>query len=69
MNYFVKLPEQNSKRWTKTATECINNHCVCGICPLLDVVYNCQMKRTVLDLVKKYGTPEGYIEPTIREEE
>ena len=57
-----------SNRWTKTATECIKNHCVCGTCPMSDIVHNCQAKRSVLDLVRKFGTPPEYEEPTIREE-
>lgn len=69
MNIYNKVPVNNTLRWTKSATDCINNHCVCGRCRMLDIVYNCHMKETVLALVKKYGTPEDYIEPTIIEEE
>lgn len=65
----ITKPAPISRRWTNAAIECISNRCVCGTCPMMDKVYHCQMKRTVLDLVRKYGTPEGYIEPTIREEE
>jgi len=69
MNYYTKVPKSNLRRWTNSATECINNHCVCGRCQLLNIVYNCKMKRTVLELVREIGTPDNYIEPTIREDE
>ena len=56
-------------KWTKTTTECIKSHCICGKCKMTDIVYNCQAKRSVLELVRKYGTPAEYEEPTILIEE
>lgn len=69
MKLYYSVAENNKQRWTRTAVECLNNHCICGRCQLLDIVYNCHMKETVLELYKKYGRPDDYIEPTIREEE
>ena len=68
MNVYRKYPEPR-KIWTQTAIECLNNHCVCGRCRMLDLVDNCQAKRGVLETYKKFGRPPGYIEPTIREDE
>lgn len=67
MNVYMTYPEPKSK-WTKTALECLSNGCVCAKCRMQDIVHNCQAKRGVLETYKKYGRPEGYIEPTIREE-
>lgn len=61
----VKYANSNMKKWTQSAIECLNNHCICGTCPLSDIVYNCRMKSTVLELYKHCGRPEEYEEPTI----
>lgn len=69
MNITNPINQSNTVRWTRSAIECLQNHCVCGRCPMIDIVYNCRMKSTVLELYRKYGKPEEYIEPTVREEE
>lgn len=68
MKVNVHISENNQRRWSKSAIDCLNNHCVCGTCPLSDKVYNCMMKEHVLALYKKFGRPNDYIEPTIRED-
>ena len=63
MNITNPISISNSNRWTKSAVECLNNHCTCSICPLSGIVYNCKMKSTVLELYKKLGKPDEYEEP------
>lgn len=46
------------RHWTKDATDCYNRHCICAGC-----FYNeffkgkCEMKNTVLEMVRHIGTP------------
>ena len=49
------------KRWTPTALECYKRGCNCGGCFYSDffsaTAQKCQMKATVLELVRTIGTP------------
>lgn len=50
-----------AKRWTPTALECYKRGCNCGGCFYSDffsaTAQKCQMKATVLELVRTIGTP------------
>lgn len=49
------------KRWTPAAIDCYKRFCKCKGCFYEDYFTKskCQMKYTVLELVKKLGVPEG----------
>lgn len=50
-----------ARYWTTDAINCYNRGCICIDCPILKMVKSldkCQMKATVLELVKKYGKPK-----------
>ncbi len=53
------------RRWTKAATSCYQRGCVCSGCFYSDFFkgspQRCQMKSTVLELVRVLGKPD--IEP------
>lgn len=66
---FYTVSDTNLRNWTRSATDCLNNHCNCNKCRLKDIVFNCRMKTNVLELYKKFGRPDNYEEPTIIEEE
>lgn len=57
------VPNDNVRRWTKTAQNCYLIGGRCEICPCYELMKNqpkgCQMKAAVLELVKKHGIPEG----------
>lgn len=46
-------------RWTPSAIECYNRGCICSGCPMKDLIKSqkCQMKTSVLELVRKLGVP------------
>jgi len=54
------------RRWTKTAIDCYQRGCVCENCYYCgffkDSPQRCQMKATVLELVRVLGIPQN-IEP------
>jgi hypothetical protein len=62
---YEHINHSNLIRWTRSAIDCLNNHCICENCHLKDIVHNCRMKRTVLELYRRYGRPEEYEEPLI----
>lgn len=47
--------------WTQGAIDCYQRGCNCQGCDLPHPEGGCNMKSAVLDLVKKYGSPEAYI--------
>jgi len=60
MNGFKR--SANVRRWTKTAEDCFNRGCKCQGCYFNDFFSNnrkCQMKLTVLELVRVLGAPEN----------
>jgi len=50
------------RRWTKTAIECYKRGCVCSGCFYANFfkgsLQRCQMKATILELVRVLGRPE-----------
>lgn len=61
-------PKNITPLWTISAIACLLRHCVCEKCLMEDLESHCRMKYEVIRLVKQYGTPIEYIEPTIIEE-
>lgn len=47
------------RRWTTTAIECYKRGCICSGCPMKDLIKSqkCQMKSSVIELVRLYGIP------------
>lgn len=46
------------RRWTQTAIDCYLIGCDCSKCKLKKILtIDCQMKQTVIELVKKFGAP------------
>lgn len=46
------------KGWTQTSIDCYLIGCNCSICKLKQIMSaKCQMKQTVIELVKKFGPP------------
>lgn len=61
--YNVSCSETLSKNWTPTAIECYLLGCNCQKCNLFKIYftnrnYKCMMKNTVIELVRKIGTPK-----------
>ena len=61
--YNVSCCETISKKWTPTAVDCYEMGCNCSKCNLYKIYfsksnYKCQMKYTVLKLVRTIGIPE-----------
>jgi hypothetical protein len=56
------------RRWTSTAVECYKRGCVCSGCFYSEFFKSspqkCQMKSTVLELVRVLGTPQNVDAPT-----
>lgn len=47
------------KYWTPSAYECYKRGCVCTGCPIQELMEcRCDMKRAVIELVRKYGVPK-----------
>ena len=60
--YNVSTCETISKRWTPTAIDCYKLGCNCPKCNLYRIYFasgdsKCNMKYTVLNLVKNVGVP------------
>ena len=57
------------RRWTNTALECYKRGCVCEGCFYSDFFNNskqkCQMKASVLELVRVLGKPDVEIQQII----
>lgn len=46
------------KKWTKAAIDCYSIGCNCSKCEIKSLITTrCLMKRTVLELVQKFGAP------------
>ena len=60
-------------RWTNAAKQCFLRGCVCRganvtprICDNYEVLGDkCKMKATVIELVRRYGSPKGVVERTV----
>ncbi len=62
--YNVSCSETTSKTWTPTAIDCYKLGCMCSRCNLYKIYFSkgnvrCRMKETVIELVRKFGAPEG----------
>lgn len=72
MNYTKPIVETNLRRWTQSAKECLERGCVCENCFFEDFFkgtsHKCDMKITVLALVKRLGHPKDVKVKTILEE-
>ena len=60
--YNVSCSEKLSKSWTPTAIDCYKLCCVCSKCNIHKIYFHgterrCKMKETVIELVRKIGTP------------
>lgn len=59
--------EKKSLRWTMSAKECYERYCRCNGCFMNDFfprssgLYKCQMKKSVLELVKTQGIPPAIV--------
>ena len=52
--------DMNERKWSKIAIECLNRGCVCDGCHIQDIMESkCRLKYTVIELVKKWGMPNG----------
>ena len=61
--YNVSCSETSADNWTPTAVECYKLGCRCSKCLLYEIyfkdkVFKCKMKDTVIELVRKIGTPD-----------
>ena len=64
--YNVSCSETVSKSWTPSAIDCYLLGCACSKCYLYKIYFQdnnmrCRMKDTVIELVRRFGTPEGNI--------
>jgi hypothetical protein len=62
--YNVSCSETISKNWTPSAVDCYELGCVCSKCNINKIyfsssLFKCKMKETVIELVRRYGIPEG----------
>lgn len=60
--YNVSCSETVSKNWTPTAIDCYSMGCYCAKCNLYKIYFaksgfQCKMKDTVIELVRRYGAP------------
>lgn len=47
------------RAWTRQAIECYKRGCKCSGCPIKNMLETrCDMKRSVFELVRKYGAPK-----------
>ena len=65
--YNVSCSETISKNWTQSAIDCYSIGCICEKCNLYKIYfikspYKCMMKNTVIELVRKQGSPQMYTE-------
>ncbi len=61
--YNVSCSETVSKNWTPTAIDCYSIGCSCSKCNLYRIYFlksniRCRMKDTVIELVRRLGTPK-----------
>ena len=61
--YNVSCSETSTKKWTQSAIDCYAIGCNCSKCGLnkkffSKSIYRCQMKNTVIELVRKLGKPQ-----------
>ena len=64
--YNVSCSETVSKSWTPTAVDCYLLGCTCSKCNLYKIYFGkseqkCKMKETVIELVRRFGIPEGIV--------
>lgn len=53
------LPQFQVRRWTLTAAQCYQIGCNCEKCYLPEILETkCEMKKTVIKLVKEFGAPD-----------
>ena len=62
--YNVSCSETTTQNWTQSAIDCFEIGCRCSICNLNRIYFKnsnfkCKMKEAVIELVRKYGVPEG----------
>ncbi len=62
--YNVSCSETVTKNWTSTAIDCYMLGCSCSRCHLYQIYFinseaKCRMKETVIELVRRFGAPEG----------
>lgn len=62
--YNVSCSETTTQNWTQSAIDCFEIGCRCSICNLNRIYFKnsnfkCRMKEAVIELVRKYGVPEG----------
>ena len=59
------------RRWTPTALECYKRGCNCGGCFYQEffrgTTQKCQMKASVLELVRVIGTPELELQQVLQD--
>ena len=60
--YNVSCSKTTSGNWTQTAIDCYQLGCVCSKCNLYKIYFEggefkCQMKNTVIELVRLLGIP------------
>ena len=65
-----ELQESLSRRWTQGAKDCLEIGCNCENCIVYEKFFKysdrkCQMKKYVVELVKKFGHPEDVKPKTI----
>lgn len=66
----MKLKKVSVTNWTPSAIECYERGCVCNGCPMNDLIGGwCRMKQSVLELVRKFGVPDGLDRGNICENE
>lgn len=65
---YIPVQKNLTPEWSISAIACMLRHCVCSGCLMSDLESKCRMKKTVIELVKQYGRPIQYKEPTIRED-
>jgi len=68
------LNEQKAKQWTSIALDCLKRKCQCEGC-FYDNFFKrsqqegsnqkCQMKQSVIQLIRVFGTPKDIEQPTI----
>ena len=68
LNFKAKTDSHGELNWTPSAVACYKCGCNCSICDIPRPTEHCYMKSTVLDLVRKIGSPEEYFK-RLREEE
>lgn len=56
--YFY-IPLRSIRRWTSSAKECYQRHCICEGCKIVPPEFNqiCKIKEFVIASYKKFGMP------------